>query len=75
MTTAKTALQELSSDSVAQRPARQRITAMLMHRHLVTSSVRYSRAEGRPVAERAVRAMCGVLGNKSAGVAANSWGS
>ena len=47
MTTAKDALQELSLDPVAQRLARERETAVLMHRHLVNSSLEQGRVEGR----------------------------
>jgi predicted transposase/invertase (TIGR01784 family) len=55
MTTAKDTLQELSSDPVAQRLARERETAVLMHRHLVNSSLEHGleqgRAEGRAEGE------------------------
>jgi predicted transposase/invertase (TIGR01784 family) len=47
MTTAKDALQELSSDPTAQRLARERETAVLMHRHLINSSLEQGREEGR----------------------------
>ncbi len=51
MTTAKDALQELSSDPSAQRLAKDRETAVLMHRHLMAASLEagleQGRAEGR----------------------------
>jgi predicted transposase/invertase (TIGR01784 family) len=66
MTTARDALQELSLDPTAQRLAHERETAVLMHRHLIASSLEQGRAEGRTegfqVADRAVRALCAVLG-------------
>ena len=49
MTTAKDTLQELSSDPVAQRLAWERETAVLMHRHLINSSLEQGREEGREV--------------------------
>jgi predicted transposase/invertase (TIGR01784 family) len=58
MTTAKDALQELSSDPVAQRLARERETAVLMHRHLINSSREEGRAEGLVMA---VRLACEIL--------------
>jgi predicted transposase/invertase (TIGR01784 family) len=62
MTTAKDALHELSSDPTAQRLARERETAVLMHRHLINSSLEHGREEGLRVAAHAVRALCDVLG-------------
>ena len=62
MTTAKDALHELSSDPTAQRLARERETAVLMHRHLINSSLAHGREEGLLVAAHAVRALCDVLG-------------
>ncbi len=47
MNTAKNALEELSADSDAQRLARERETAVLVHRHLIGSSIEKGRAEGR----------------------------
>jgi predicted transposase/invertase (TIGR01784 family) len=62
MTTAKDTLQELSSDPVAQRLARERETAVLMHRHLINSSREEGRAEGRAEGLReAVRTTCAIL--------------
>ena len=58
MTTAKDALQELSLDPVAQRLARERETAVLMHRHLVNSSLEQGRVEGR--AEGLIMAICSI---------------
>jgi hypothetical protein len=66
MTTAKDTLQELSSDPVAQRLARERETAVLMHRHLINSSREEGREEGRAEASEGLRAavlaLCEVLG-------------
>jgi len=47
MTTAKNALQDLSMDPDALRIARDRETAVLMHRHLMASSFEAGLAEGR----------------------------
>ena len=47
MMTAKDALQELSSDPTAQQLARERETSVLMHRHLINSSLEQGRVEGR----------------------------
>ena len=57
MTTAKDALEELSSDPVAQRLASERETATLMHRHLINAS----REDARQVIVEAVRALCEIL--------------
>jgi hypothetical protein len=62
MTTAKDALQELSSDPVAQRLASERETAVLMHRHLINSSCEEGRAEASAGLREAVLAMCEILG-------------
>jgi predicted transposase/invertase (TIGR01784 family) len=63
MTTAKDALQELSQDPESQRVARERETAVLMHRHTIAASLKQGREEGREEGLRvAVRALCDVLG-------------
>jgi predicted transposase/invertase (TIGR01784 family) len=58
MTTARETLEELSLDPVAQRLASERETAVLMHRHLINSSLehglRLGRAEGEANAVIAV---------------------
>jgi predicted transposase/invertase (TIGR01784 family) len=51
MTTAKNTLEELSSDPVAQRLARERETAVLMHRHLMNSSLEHGLKQGRAEGE------------------------
>ncbi len=59
MSAAKDALNELSSDPTAQRLAREREAAVLMHRHLLSSSWEQGRAEGLLLA---VRSICDLLG-------------
>jgi hypothetical protein len=46
MTTAKDTLEDLSSDPVTQRLARERETAVLMHRHLINSSLEHGLSQG-----------------------------
>jgi hypothetical protein len=63
MTTAKNILEELSGDAEAQRLADERETAMLMHRHLMTTSFEEGGARGRAEGLRmAVHSMCVLLG-------------
>jgi len=54
MIVAKNALEELSLDSEAQRLARERETAVLVHRHLLSSSMERGRAEGRQEGQAAM---------------------
>jgi predicted transposase/invertase (TIGR01784 family) len=61
MTTAKDTLQELSSDPVAQRLARERETAVLMHRYLINSSREEGREEGLHIAIQAIHVICDIL--------------
>ena len=62
MRTAKNTLQELSSDPVAQRLARERETSVLMHRHLINSSLEQGRAEAAHGLLAAVETICELLG-------------
>jgi predicted transposase/invertase (TIGR01784 family) len=67
MTTARNALEELSMDPDAQRLARERETAVLVHRHLIAASREEGRTEGREEGLRggtliAIRGMCSILG-------------
>jgi predicted transposase/invertase (TIGR01784 family) len=67
MTTAKNILEELSGDSEAQRLADERETAILMHRHLMTTSFEHGEAKGEVKGEAkglriAIHSMCGLLG-------------
>jgi predicted transposase/invertase (TIGR01784 family) len=59
MTTARDTLEELSSDPTAQRLARERETAVLMHRHLMNSSLEHGLRQGR--AEGEAKALLAVL--------------
>jgi hypothetical protein len=58
MTTAKNALEELSSDADAQRLARERETAVVVYRHLIGASLEEGEAKGLRVATRTV---CSIL--------------
>jgi predicted transposase YdaD len=71
MTTARNALEELSMDPDAQRLARERETAVLVHRHLIAASREEGREEGRTEGREeglrggtliAIRGMCSILG-------------
>jgi hypothetical protein len=66
MTTAKNILEELSGDSEAQRLADERETAILMHRHLMTTSFEHGEVKGEAKAREglriAVQSMCAFLG-------------
>ena len=61
MTTAKDTLQELSSDPVAQRLASERETAVLMHWHMINSSLEHGRAEVANGLLDAVETICDLL--------------
>jgi hypothetical protein len=61
MNTAKLTLEELSLDPEAQRLARERETAVLMHQHLVASAVEAAEARGRSGMLVAVRMACRLL--------------
>jgi len=58
--TAKDARQDLSSDPTARRLARERETSVLMHRHLVNSSLEQGRVEGLVVAVSLACEMIGI---------------
>jgi predicted transposase/invertase (TIGR01784 family) len=51
MTTARDTLEDLSSDPTAQRLARERETAVLMHQHLINSSLEHGLSQGRAEGE------------------------
>jgi predicted transposase/invertase (TIGR01784 family) len=63
MTTAKDMLEDLSSDPAAQRLARERETAVLMHRHLMNSSLEHGLklGEARGEARGEAKAVLAVL--------------
>ena len=59
MSTARNALEELSADPVALRLAQERETAVLIHQHLINSSIRQGKIEGL---QSAVHRLCRVFG-------------
>lgn len=59
MNTAKKVLEDLSLDPETRRIARDRETAVLMHRHLMAASREEGEAKGLVIA---IRSLCSVLG-------------
>ena len=63
MSTARNALEELSSDPVALRLAQERETAVLIHQHLINSSIRQGKAEAKLEGlQSPVHRVCRILG-------------